>query len=134
MIDYVAILKANPDGVLATVDGDNVRTRVFQFLFAEGNQVYFSTSNDKAVYHQLMANPNVSFCTCAPEFKPVLSIYGKAIFTDDMALKTRTLDENPQIKAIYEAAENPVLEIFYIDVKEVETFTFADGPKSYFVE
>ena len=133
MIDYAAILKANPNGVLATQDGKGLRTRVFQYLFADGKKVYFCTGSQKPVYGQLKANPNVSFCTYPANFTPVLSINGKAVFVDDIALKTRALDENPPIKGIYNRPDNPVFQIFYIDVEEVETFSFTEGPKIYTV-
>lgn len=133
MIDYAAILKVNPNGVLATQDGQGVRTRVFQYLFAEGNKVYFCTNSQKPVYTQLQANPNVSFCTYPADFAPVLSLIGKATFVEDLALKTRALEENPPIKGIYNTPDNPIFKIFYIDVAEVETFSFAEGPKSYTV-
>lgn len=47
MIDYAAVLKENPNGVLATQDGSKGKTRVFQYLFTDGNKVYFCTSNKK---------------------------------------------------------------------------------------
>lgn len=131
MIDYVKILEANPNGVLATADGNGVKTRVFQYLFADDKKVYFCTSNEKPVYKQIKADPNVSFCTYPQDFAPVLSLNGPAVFLDDMALKTRALNENPGIKGIYGEPDNPVFELFYIDVKEIETFSFADGPKTY---
>jgi uncharacterized pyridoxamine 5'-phosphate oxidase family protein len=133
MIDFNAILKANPNGVLATQDEQGIRTRVFQYLFSDGNKVYFCTSSQKPVYNQLIAHPNVSFCTYPADFNPVLSINGKAVFTDDIALKIRALDENPPIKGIYNTPDNPVFKIFYIAVEEVETFSFGEGPKSYSV-
>lgn len=62
MIDLEKILRENPNGVLATRNGDGVATRIFQFLFMEdGNKVYFCTESDKPVYRQLTANPKVSF-------------------------------------------------------------------------
>jgi uncharacterized pyridoxamine 5'-phosphate oxidase family protein len=131
MINFAEILKANPNGVLATFDGQGSRTRVFQYLFADGNKVYFCTSNQKPVFEQIKEFPNVSFCTYPADFNPVLSINGEAIFVDDIALKTRALDENPPIKGIYKTPDNPVFELFYIDIWEVETFSFAEGPKSY---
>jgi len=131
MIDYSAILKQTPNGVLATHDGKSVRTRVFQYLFADGNKVYFCTSSQKPVYEQLKANPNASFCCYPTDFNPVLSINGKARFVDDIALKTRALDENPLIKGIYGAPDNPTFQIFYIDVEEAETFSFTEGSKIY---
>jgi uncharacterized pyridoxamine 5'-phosphate oxidase family protein len=133
MINFVEILKANPNGVLATQDGTGVRTRVFQYLFADGNKVYFGTNSEKPVYAQLKANPNVSFCTYPQNFTPVVSVNGKINFVEDIKLKTRVLDENPSIKGIYQTPDNPIFKIFYIDVTEVETFSFADGPKTYTV-
>jgi uncharacterized pyridoxamine 5'-phosphate oxidase family protein len=131
MINFTEILKANPNGVLATQDGAGVKTRIFQYLFADGNKVYFSTSSEKPVYAQLKANPKVSFCTYPQNFTPVLSINGNVNFVEDIKLKTRALDENPPIKGIYQTPDNPTFKIFYIDVKEVETFSFVEGPKTY---
>ena len=131
MFDFVPILKENPNGVLATQDGVKVKTRVFQYLFADGKKVYFSTNGEKPVYAQLKANPQVSFCTYPNNFSPVLSANGKAVFVEDIGLKTRALDENPQIKGIYKTPDNPIFKIFYIDVEEIETFSFTEGPKTY---
>lgn len=131
MIDYAAVLKENPNGVLATQDGNKVKTRVFQYLFTDGNKVYFCTSNQKPVYNQIKANPYVSFCTYPADFAPVVSVNGNAVFVDDISLKARALDENPGIKGLYKTPGNPVFEIFYIDVEEVETFSYSDGPKTY---
>jgi uncharacterized pyridoxamine 5'-phosphate oxidase family protein len=131
MIDYAAVLKENPNGVLATQDGSKVKTRVFQYLFTDGNQVYFCTSNEKPVYDQIKASPYVSFCTYPANFTPVVSVNGKAVFVNDISLKTRALDENPGIKGLYRTPDNPVFELFYIDVEEVETFSFTEGPRTY---
>ena len=133
MFNYAAALKANPNGVIATQDKGKCKTRVFQYLFSQENKVYFCTSNEKAVFEQIKANPYISFCTYPADFSPVLSINGKAVFVSDLALKARALDENPGIKGLYKTPENPVFEIFYIDVEEVETFSFAEGPKTYTV-
>ncbi len=134
MFNFKEILHANPNGVLATQDGNKVRTRVFQYLFSDEKRVYFSTSSEKAVYAQLMSNPNVSFCTYSQDFAPVVSIYGKAVFTEDVELKSRALDENPPIKGIYNTPDNPIFKIFYIDIEEVETFSFSEGPKNHKVQ
>lgn len=133
MIDYASVLTANPNGVLATQDNGKIKTRVFQYLFSDGNKVYFCTNNEKPVYKQIKENPYISFCTYPADYAPVLSVNGKAVFVDDKALKTRALDENPGIKGIYNTPDNPVFELFYIDTEEVETFSFAEGPKTYTV-
>jgi len=131
MIDYSEILKTNPCGVLASQDGNKVKTRVFQFLFSDGNKVFFCTNSEKLVYAHLQTNPNVSFCTFTNDFAPVLSVNGKAVFDDDLALKARALDENPLIKDIYKTPDNPIFKLFYIDVEEIVTFSFSEGTKTY---
>jgi uncharacterized pyridoxamine 5'-phosphate oxidase family protein len=131
MFDYQAALKANPNGVLATQDGDKVATRVFQYLFSDENKIFFCTSSEKPVYAQLQANPNVSFCTYPTNFTPVVSVNGKAFFVEDIALKARALDENPGIKGIYGNENNPIFKLFYVEVESVETFSFTEGTKTY---
>lgn len=131
MFDFAAVCAKNPNGVLATRSGEGIRTRVFQYLFADGKKVYFCTSNEKKVYRELTANPHASFCSHSTDFSPVVSVNGKAVFVRDNALRARALDENPMIKSIYETPDNPVFELFYIDVETVETFSFAEGPKKY---
>ncbi|MCL1993259.1 MAG: pyridoxamine 5'-phosphate oxidase family protein [Spirochaetes bacterium] len=130
MINFAEILKAEPTGVLATLDGDKVKTRVFQYLFADGNKAYFCTNSEKPVYAQLVKNPNVSFCSMN-KYNPVLSINGKAVFTESLELKKKALDENPMIQTIYHSPDNPVFKIFYIDIEEMQTFSFDQGPKTY---
>jgi uncharacterized pyridoxamine 5'-phosphate oxidase family protein len=131
MIDFTKILKANPIGVFATQEENKVKTRVFQYLFADGKKVYFCTNSEKPVYTQLQKNPNVSFCTYPQNFTPVLSVNGKVVFVEDLTLKTKALEENLPIKGIYKTADNPIFKIFYIDVEEIETFSFEEGPKTY---
>ena len=129
MIDYIKILTENPNGVMATRDGEMLKTRVFQYLFSDGNKAYFCTSSQKPVATQMKQHPYVSFCTNLQNYCPVLSINGKVTFTDDEALKRKALNENPSIKQIYGSETNPVFTLLYIDVEEIETFSFDEGPK-----
>jgi len=131
MIDYVSILKKNPNGVFATQENGKVKTRVFQYLFADNNKVYFCTSNQKSVYKQLNKVPYASFCTYPKDLSEVISVNGSVVFVNDLSLKTRALDENIGIKEIYKTPDNPVFEIFYIAVEEIETFSFTNGPITY---
>jgi uncharacterized pyridoxamine 5'-phosphate oxidase family protein len=131
MFDFESVFKANLNGVLATQEGAKVRTRVFQCMFAEGKKVYFCTSSEKPVYSQLQANPQVSFCTYPKDYNPVVSINGKAVFVEDITLKTHIIEEKPGIKDIFKTPDNPTFKIFYVDTEEVKTFSFTEGPKKY---
>ena len=129
MIDFSKFLKENLNGIFTTVEDGKPKSRVFQFLFADGKKVYFCTENNKTVFRQIKENPNVSFCTHKADFSYVLSISGKATFVNDVNLKARTLDEYPALKEMFKTQNNPILELFYVDVEEVDTFDFVNGSK-----
>ena len=129
MIDFSSFLKENLNGIFTTVEDGKPKSRVFQFLFADGKKVYFCTENNKAVFRQIKENPNVSFCTHKTDFSYVLSISGKVTFVNDINLKARTLDEYPALKEMFKTPNNPILELFYVDVEEVDTFDFLNGSK-----
>jgi len=128
--DFVHILEGYRNGVLANRDGENLRTQIITFSFAEGNRAYFCTTNDKPVYTQLVAFPNVSYCTFPPNFEPVLSLNGKVVFTRDKALMERALESNYYAKRNFKSVDNPLLEVFYIDVEKIETYG-TEGPNIY---
>lgn len=131
MIDYLSIMEANPNGVLATKAGGGVRTRVFQYLFPVDEKPCFCTGAGKQVCAQLRDDPAVSFCTFPADFAPVVCVSGKAVFLDSMELKERALEENPPIRELYQTAANPDFQLFCIEPDEVETFTFSDGTQIY---
>ena len=128
--EFVHILEEYRDGVLANRNGEKLRTQIITFSFAEGNRAYFCTTNDKPMYAQLVAHPNVSYCTYPPNWEPVLSLNGKVVFEKDNALKERALESNYYAKRNFKSIENPLLEVFYIDVEEIETYG-SEGPNVY---
>lgn len=131
MINFDNILKTNLYGVMTTVSEEKPKTRVFQYLFTIDNKIYFGTTNNKPIYEQLTKNPNVSYCTFSKDFNPVLSVNGRAVFDNDIKLKERAMDEYPSIKELYHSPDNPIFEIFYIDVEEYVTFSFSNGSKTF---
>ena len=118
MIDFHSILKKNLYGVFATTANGKPQTRIFQYLFSVDDKVYFGTTNDKPTYRQLIENPYIS-------------INGKINFVDDLSLKTRAMEEYPAIKELYKFPENPIFEIFYVDIETVKTVDFEHGAKEY---
>lgn len=131
MFDFASILHENPNGVLATKNGDKIATRIFQYLFSDGSKIYFCTNSKKPVYSQLVNDSNVSFCTYATDYNPVLSINGKVFFEESVDLKKRALSENPGIMKIYKDPQNPIFKLFYINIETIDTFSFSEGPKTY---
>jgi uncharacterized pyridoxamine 5'-phosphate oxidase family protein len=128
--EFVPILEKYRNGVLANRNGENLRTQIITFSFAEGNRVYFCTTSDKPMYKQLVAFPSVSYCTFPEDFEPVLSLNGKVVFINDKALMERALESNYYAKNNFKSVDNPLLKVFCIDVKEIETFSY-EGTKIY---
>lgn len=131
MEEIISFLEQYSHGVFSTVDGAQPKSRVFQYLFAEGRKVYFCTAKNKPVFKQLETVPNASFCVSKPDFSYVLSIDGPVTIVEDLQVKQRVLDENSLIKNIYKENTNPDFVVFYIDVQSAETFSFSAGTKRY---
>ena len=115
MIDYNKILKENSYGILATLDDSKPKTRIFQYLFSEKNKVYLATTNNKNVYKQLKKCPYVSFLSHSEDYLSFISVNGNIHFT-------RVLNEYPAIKELFKTPDNPIFELFYINVEEIRTF------------
>jgi uncharacterized pyridoxamine 5'-phosphate oxidase family protein len=132
--EYQTVLEQNPNGVLANRNGSQLRTQIMSFQFIEGNNVYFCTGSEKPLYEQLLQFPDVSYCTYPEDFEPVLSLNGKAVFTDDKALKDRVFSgegyASQFIKNHYQSPDNPNLRLFYLAVDEIETYD-SEGAKVY---
>lgn len=130
MINFEEILNKKVNGVLATIGENGPQTRVFQSLWAEHNKVYFCTGAQKDVYKQLVSNPDVSFCV-ENKFSPVLSVNGEVSFVDELKYKERAFQVLPMLKSSYQSPTNENFKVFYIDIKQVKTFDYAEGPKEY---
>lgn len=130
MINFEEVLNGKVNGVLATTDGNSIQTRVFQSLWVEGNKVFFCTGAQKDVYKQLIAKPIASFCV-ENKCSPVLSVNGTVSFVEDMSCKEKAFEVLPMLKNLYQAPTNPNFKVFYIDIKQVKTFSYAEGPEEY---
>ena len=122
--EFVHILEKYRDGVLANRNGEKLRTQIITFSFAESNRAYFCTTSDKPMYTQLINSPYVSFCTYPEDYEPVLSLNGNVVFEEDRTLKERALESNYYAKRNFRDVDNPLLRVFYIDVEEIETYTY----------
>jgi uncharacterized pyridoxamine 5'-phosphate oxidase family protein len=128
MKDVVKYLSDNPIQYLATVGLDGKpRNRPFQFMLEHNGKLYFCTGNQKDVYAQLQANPFIEITVSAPDFS-WLRLSGKAVFDGSQVIKSQIIEANPLVKSIYQAADNPVFEIFYIDQATAVIADFSGNP------
>lgn len=128
MQTVVDFLKKSGIQYFATVGLDGKpKVRPFQFMFEDGGKLYFCTSNEKPVFKQMQANPNVEICSCGENFA-WLRLNGKAVFCNDLGLKGKVFEISPVVKSIYQTPDNPSFELFYLEEAEAVIADFSGNP------
>ena len=120
----VDFLKKSQTQYLATIGMDGKpKVRPFQFKLKDGGKLYFSTTNDKQVYQEIVRHPYVELCACGEHWS-WLRLSGRVVFSQDRSIKSRIIEEAiPLIKAVYKTPDNPLWALFYLDEA---TATIAD--------
>ena len=114
MNKVVEFLNANPVQYLATVGRDGkAKCRPFMFAGELEGKLWFCTNNQKDVYKDMQANPEIEISVSSPEYAWI-RLHGKAVFENNMAAKEMCI-RNPIVKGQYQTAANPIFEVFYLD-------------------
>lgn len=132
MLDYLTFLKENPGGTFVTVEDGRPHCRIFHYLWGDETKAWFCTSNKSPVYRQMRKNPEVAFSTWNQRSLDVVTVYGRVVFMNAPAAKERALKTLPLLRDLFKTADNPDLDLFYIDVQRVETFDYVTGPRLAF--
>lgn len=114
-------------GALATIEDEKPDVRPFQFQFLHEGNFYFCTSNNKNVFNQIRKSPYAAFTT-TNENKVTVRISGKVVFVNDLQLKEKVINQQINIKNIYESADNPIFELFCIEPTEASITEFGKNP------
>lgn len=104
---------------LATMDGDQPRVRPFGTIDIFEDKLYIQTGKSKEVSKQMQANPKVEIC--AFNGREWLRIEAIAVRDENLAAKEHLLDAYPDLKSMYDPADENT-EVLYL--KDV-TATFA---------
>lgn len=127
MEKVVEFLHANPVQYLATVGRDGkAKCRPFMFCFEKDGKLWFCTNNQKDVYKDMQANPEIEVSVSSPEYAWI-RLHGKAVFENNMEVKEGCM-ENPIVKGQYETADNPVFEVFYLENPHGVIADFSGNP------
>jgi uncharacterized pyridoxamine 5'-phosphate oxidase family protein len=114
MNKVVEFLNANPVQYLATVGRDGkAKCRPFMFAGELDGKLWFCTNNQKDVYKDLQANPNIEISVSSPEYAWI-RLHGKAVVENNMTAKEMCI-ANPIVKSQYGEAANPIFEVFYLE-------------------
>lgn len=128
MNDVVKFLTDNLIQYVATIGLDGKpKVRPFQFTLEQDGKLYYCTSNQKDVFKELQQNPYIEISTTSPE-SVWIRLKGKAVFTSELSIKTTILERYPAIQGIYQNAENPVFEVFYLEEAVATFYDFTGNP------
>lgn len=127
MEKVVEFLTKNPVQYLATVGTDGkAKCRPFMFCLEEDGKIWFCTNSQKDVYTEIKANPNIEISVASAEFAWT-RISAKAVFENNMKVKEGCMSI-PIVKGIYETAENPIFEVFYLENPHGVIADFSGNP------
>jgi len=126
--DCVKFANENTVCYLATSESSQPRVRALRLWFADDKGFYFQTQAVKALYRQLKNNKNVEVCFYSPgtgsNIGKMMRVAGEVEFIDDIALKTKVLEDRPFLKAMgIEKPEDPMLVVFLIYKGEAHFWT-----------
>ena len=127
MQEVKRILGERRAGALATVEEGKPRVRPFQFQFEDGGKYYFCTANTKDVCRQLKQSPCVEFTAWAEDGTTV-RLRGEVRFAGGKEIKERVLKDNDPVRSIYQSADNPVFEVFYLEHGQAIVADFSGRP------
>ena len=105
-------LTANKVFYLATTGGDQPHVRPMGFVMEYDGKLAFCTSNQKEMYKQIVANPNVDLCCVDANFN-TLRICGKAVFCTTEKTQCKALAIMPALGNMYAVGDGK-FEIFYL--------------------
>ena len=113
---------------LATCDNDKPCVRPFGAINIFEDKLYFQTGKIKNVFKQIEANPHVEICGFT-EGKWI-RLEGILIDDDRLEAKVSMLDNNPELKALYQA-EDDNTKVLYIKDAKATISSFTEAPKEY---
>ncbi|MBP2635323.1 MAG: pyridoxamine 5-phosphate oxidase [Firmicutes bacterium] len=113
MDEILDFLTTNRVFYLATTDGDQSHVRPLGFVMDYNGKLAFCTSNQKAMYNQLVTNPNIEIC-CVDAKYDTLRLCGKAVFCTTEETQRKALEVMPMLSNMYAVGDGK-FEIFYLN-------------------
>ncbi len=132
MNEVVKFLKENPVQYFATIGLDGKpKVRPFQFMIEQDGKLYFCTNNQKDVFAQMKKFPFVEVSIASPSFAWI-RLSGEAVFSQDLEIKKKIIENNDLVNSLYQSVDNPIFEIFYLaNAKAVIADFSGNPPKEY---
>ena len=127
MQEVVTFLQENPVQYLATVGRDHkAKCRPFMFSMEQDGKLWFCTNNQKEVYREMQENPNVEFSVSSKTYAWI-RLSGQVVFEDNRTVKEACM-KNPLVHSLYQTADNPIFEVFYLKNARAVLADFSGNP------
>ena len=117
-------LRSHNEIAFATCEGNLPKIRIFQIMKQEGHVLYFSTSTEKAVWKELMQNPNVEVLAHADNISVRCS--GMVNFDVEDDVKRWIYDNNPVLPRLYSRYDQLVY--FRLPIAEMDYYNLTPTP------
>jgi pyridoxamine 5'-phosphate oxidase len=101
--DILAVLKANPTGWVATVEGNKPHVRAISMYKIDEEGIIFQCWTLKDLHKQLQKNPEVEICFNDIKGGIQVRVSGKVEIIQDKAVKEEWLAKRPFMKPAVEA-------------------------------
>lgn len=117
-------LSQNKEVAFATSEGNRPKIRLFQIMRQVGTTLFFATSPQKEVYHQLQQNPYVEVLASANRVS--VRCPGKVSFDVDDACQRWIYDNNPVLPRLYSSYDK--LAYFALHIEEMDYYDLHPTP------
>ena len=117
-------LRNHNEIAFATCEGNFPKLRIFQIMKQENNVLYFATSAEKAVWKELVRNPNVEVLAYADNISVRCS--GMVNFYVEDDIKQWIYCNNPVLPRLYSSYDKLVY--FCLPIAEIDYFDLAPTP------
>lgn len=124
MDEVIKFLQDNSIFFLSTIDGEQPRVRPFGAVMKWEDKLYFCSNNQKKVFKQILANPNIEISAASPQGEWI-RLTGKAVPDPRKEARAAMLEAAPSLKNLY-SIDDGIFEVFYIH-DSVATFCALDG-------
>ena len=113
MKEVLDFLTENKVFYLATTSEGQPHVRPMGFVMEWGGKLTFCTSNQKDMYKQLVADPNVEICCVAANYN-TLRLCGRAVFCTTEETQRKALEVMPTLSKMYAVGDGK-FDIFCLD-------------------
>ena len=107
---------------LLTVNGDFSAGRPFGAIMEQGQDLYITTGDEKAVYRQMKQCGHVQLLAMKPGTRSWLRVTGVAQECFDLAVKARMLEQCPNLRKYHTSADEAHYNVFRVQVQDTEFY------------